>query len=66
MKKVEYRCYQCMAVESKWLENNVKSDDYSICNKCGGESKRISSESIYLKDSGVQNELKRKADRLKI
>lgn len=66
MKKVEYRCYQCMTVESKWLANNVKSDDYIICNKCGGESKRISSELIYLKDSGVQHELKRKADRLKI
>jgi hypothetical protein len=35
-----------MIVESKWLVNNVKSADYTTCSKCGGESKRISSESI--------------------
>jgi hypothetical protein len=46
MKRVEYRCYRCMIVESKWLMNNVKSADYITCSKCDGESKRISSELI--------------------
>ena len=64
MKKVEYRCYQCMIVESKWLVNNVKSADYSTCTKCGGESKRISSESISSKYSDASHELKKKANGL--
>jgi len=53
-----------MIVESKWLKNNAKSADYRTCSKCGGESKRISSESISPKYSGTIHELKRKAYRL--
>jgi predicted nucleic acid-binding Zn ribbon protein len=61
MKKVEYRCYWCMIVESKVLADNVKSTDYTTCSKCGGESKRISSESISLKYSASLQEFKRKS-----
>ena len=64
MKIVEYRCYRCMIVESKWLTNNVKSAAYTTCSKCGGESKRISSESISSNNSVAIHELKRKAYRL--
>jgi len=64
MKKVEYRCYRCMIVDAMWLANNVKSADYSTCTKCGGESKRIGSESISLKYSDANHEIKGKADRL--
>jgi hypothetical protein len=53
-----------MIVDSIWLLNNVKSADYSTCTKCGGESKRIGSESISLKYSDANHESKRKADRL--
>jgi hypothetical protein len=53
-----------MIVDSIWLSNNVKSADYSTCRKCGGEAKRIGSESIFSKYSGVNREIKRKADRL--
>ena len=53
-----------MIVELKWLAHNVKSADYTTCSKCGGESKRISLESISSKYSGAIHELKRKADRL--
>ena len=46
MQKVEYRCYRCMRVETRWLEDGVKSPEYTTCCKCEGESKRISSELI--------------------
>ena len=46
MQKVEYRCYRCMCVETRWLVNGVKSPDYIACCKCEGKSKRISSELI--------------------
>jgi len=59
MKKVDYRCYRCMIVESKWLLNNVKSADYTTCSKCGGESKRISTESVSSKFSPVPYELEK-------
>jgi len=61
MKKVEYRCYRCMIVDPKWLLNNVKSADYSTCSKCGGESKRISSESISPTYSADLHELKKES-----
>ena len=60
MKKVDYRCYRCMIVESKWLLNNVKSADYIACNKCGGHSKRISTESVSSTDSAAFFKLKNK------
>jgi predicted nucleic acid-binding Zn ribbon protein len=47
-----------MIVESKWLINNVKPAAYTTCSKCGGESKRISSESIPSKYSGAINNQK--------
>ena len=59
MKKVDYRCYRCMIVESKWLLNNVKSADYTTCSKCGGESKRISTESVSATYSAVPFELEK-------
>jgi len=59
MKKVDYRCYRCMIVESKWLLNNVKSADYTTCSKCGGESKRISTESVSSKFNAVPYELEK-------
>jgi hypothetical protein len=46
MQKVEYRCYRCMIVETRWLVNSAKSTDYITCCKCEGESKRISSELV--------------------
>jgi hypothetical protein len=46
MQKVEYRCYRCMRVETRWLVNSAKSPEYITCCKCEGESKRISSELI--------------------
>ena len=46
MQKVEYRCYRCMRVETRWLVNYAKSPEYITCCKCEGESKRISSELI--------------------
>jgi hypothetical protein len=61
MKMVEYRCYRCMIVESKWLVNNVKSADYTTCSKCGGESKRISSESISPTYRAALHELKKES-----
>ena len=59
MKKVDYRCYRCMIVESKWLLNNAKSVDYTTCSKCGGESKRISQESVSSKFSSVPYEFEK-------
>jgi hypothetical protein len=53
-----------MIVETKWLINNVKPVAYITCSKCGGESKRISSELISSKYSGAIHKLKRKAYRL--
>jgi hypothetical protein len=50
-----------MIVESKVLVNNVKSTDYTTCSKCGGESKRISSESISLTYSADLHELKKES-----
>jgi hypothetical protein len=50
-----------MIVESKWLANNVKSADYTTCSKCGGESKRISSESISPTYSAALHELKKES-----
>jgi hypothetical protein len=48
-----------MIVELKWLASSVKSADYITCKKCGGESKRIGSESISSKYSGAIHELKK-------
>jgi hypothetical protein len=50
-----------MIVESKVLMNNVMSTDYSTCSKCGGESKRISSQSISPKNSASLQEFKRES-----
>jgi len=47
MKRVEYRCDRCMIVESKWLRDSVRATEYIACFKCGRESKRISTESIF-------------------
>jgi len=47
-----------MIVESKWLKDHARSEDYITCSKCGGESKRISSESISSKYSGAIHKLK--------
>lgn len=46
MQKVEYRCYRCMRIETRWLVNGVNSPEYTTCCKCEGDSKRISSELI--------------------
>ena len=46
MQKIEYRCYRCMCVETRWLAIGVKSPEYINCSKCEGESRRISSELI--------------------
>ena len=47
MRKVEYRCYHCMIVETKWLLNSEnRSSDYIVCRKCGLESKRIGKEEV--------------------
>ena len=47
MRKVEYRCYHCMIVETKWLLNSDnRSSDYIVCRKCGLESKRIGTEEV--------------------
>ena len=43
MKKVEYRCFRSMIIESKWLTNNAKSANYTTFSKYGGEPKRASS-----------------------
>lgn len=45
MRKVEYRCYHCMIVETKWLlSSDNRSSEYIACRKCGQESKRIGTE----------------------
>jgi len=36
-----------MIVESKWLRDSVRATEYIACFKCGRESKRISTESIF-------------------
>ena len=59
MKKVDYRCYRCMIVESKWLFNNAKLTDYTTCSKCGGESKRISAESAFTSNRAFRFEVKK-------
>ena len=47
MRKVEYRCYHCMIVETKWLLNSDnRLSDYIACRKCGLESKRIGTEEV--------------------
>ena len=46
MQKVEYRCYQCMIVESILISEFEKSFEYMACGKCGGESKGIGIASI--------------------
>ncbi len=51
MKRIEYRCYKYMTVESKVLLNNVKPPDYTPCSKCGGEAKRIGLEAIPIKNT---------------
>ena len=48
-----------MIVESKWLFNNAKLTDYTTCSKCGGESKRISTESVSTTYSAVPFELEK-------
>ena len=63
MQKVEYRCYRCMLVETRWLANSAKSSDYITCCECEGESKRISSELILTAHNpdllAIQSEIER-------
>ena len=63
MQKVEYRCYHCMIVETRWLAKYAKSPDYITCCKCNGESRRISSELISTSNNPdlfkVQSEIER-------
>ena len=63
MQKVEYRCYRCMRVETRWLVNGVKSPEHTTCCKCEGDSKRISSELILgannSDDFAIQSEIER-------
>ena len=46
MQKVEYRCYQCMIVESIVISDFQRSLEGMVCGKCGGTSKRIGIASI--------------------
>ena len=46
MQKVEYRCYQCMIVDSVLISDFERSSEYIACGKCGGESKRIGIRSV--------------------
>jgi hypothetical protein len=48
-----------MIVESKWLLNNAKSVDNTTCSKCGGESKRISTEIVSPIHRAVPYKLKK-------
>jgi hypothetical protein len=58
MRKVEYRCYHCMIVETKWLLNSDnRSSDYITCQKCGLKSKRIGTEEVSRPNNLVPNEL---------
>ena len=63
MQKVEYRCYRCMRVETRWLLNGVKSPDHIACCNCEGESQRISSELILADNNpdppAIQSEIER-------
>lgn len=63
MQKIEYRCYRCMIVETRWLLNFAKSPDVITCCKCHGESKRISSELISPSNNpdlhAIQTEIER-------
>ena len=58
MRKVEYRCYHCMIVETKWhLNSDNPSSDYIACRKCGQESKRIGTEEFSRPNNPALNEL---------
>ena len=63
MQKVEYRCYRCMRVETRWLVIGARSPDYINCCNCDSESKRISSELILgannSDDFAIQSEIER-------
>jgi len=65
MQKVEYRCYQCMIVESIIISDFQRALENIACGKCGGNSKRIGiasivqptkvdSAKIRLKDGNIQ------------
>ena len=65
MRKVEYRCYHCMIVETKWLLNNDnRSTDYITCQKCGLESKRIGTEEVSRPNNLVLNGLEGITDKV--
>ena len=58
MRKVEYRCYHCMIVETKWLLNSEnRSSDYITCRKCGLESTRIGREEVSRPNNLALDEL---------
>ena len=60
MRKIEYRCYHCMIVETKWLLNSDnRSSDYIVCRKCGLESKRIGTEEVTRPNNLALQELER-------
>ena len=58
MRKIEYRCYHCMIVETKWLLNIDNGlADYIACRKCGLESKRIGTEKVSQPSNFARDEL---------
>jgi len=48
-----------MIVDSKWLSNNAKVIDYTTCSKCGGESKKIITESAFTENKAFRFKVKK-------
>ena len=58
MRKVEYRCNQCMIVETKWVLNNDNGpSDCISCRKCGLVSNKIGTEEVSRPSYFAFNEL---------
>ena len=58
MRKVEYRCNQCMIVETKWVLNYDNAPSESIsCRKCGLVSNKIGTEEVSRPNFFTFNEL---------
>ena len=67
MRKVEYRCYHCMIVETKWhLNSDNRSSDYITCRKCGLESKRIGTEEVSGPNNPALNGLGRTKEKVSV
>ena len=58
MCRVEYRCNQCMIVETKWVLNNDNGpSEYISCRKCGLTSNKIGTEEVSRPNDFAFNEL---------